>query len=44
MSKAIAVVSSIFVACGGNGLTFVTRNTSDVDPMGVPIFNPWSQR
>ena len=27
-----------------HGLTFVTRNTSDVDPTGVPVFNPWSDR
>ncbi len=25
-----------------HGLTFVTRNTSDVRPTGVPLFNPWS--
>ena len=24
-----------------HGLTFVTRNTGDIGPMGVPIFNPW---
>lgn len=24
------------------GLTFVTRNTSDVRPTGVPVVNPWS--
>jgi predicted nucleic acid-binding protein len=23
------------------GLTFVTRNTEDVGPAGVPVFNPW---
>ena len=27
-----------------HGLTFVTRNTTDVRPTGVPIFNPWSDR
>ena len=25
-----------------HGLTFVTRNTSDVRATGVPLFNPWS--
>ena len=25
-----------------HGLTFVTRNTADVRPTGVPVFNPWS--
>jgi hypothetical protein len=25
-----------------HGLTFVTRNTEDVGPAGVPVFNPWS--
>ncbi|MEK6372402.1 MAG: type II toxin-antitoxin system VapC family toxin [Acidobacteriota bacterium] len=25
-----------------HGLTFVTRNTSDVRLTGVPLFNPWS--
>jgi toxin FitB len=24
-----------------HGLTFVTRNTADVRPTGVPVFNPW---
>lgn len=24
------------------GLTFVTRDTEDVGPAGVPVFNPWS--
>jgi predicted nucleic acid-binding protein len=26
-----------------HGLTFVTRNTRDVRPTGVPLFNPWMQ-
>jgi predicted nucleic acid-binding protein len=25
-----------------HGLTFVTRNIADIRPMGVPLFNPWS--
>jgi len=25
-----------------HGLTFVTRNTRHIRPMGVPVFNPWS--
>jgi predicted nucleic acid-binding protein len=25
-----------------HGLTFVTRNTVDIAPMEVPMFNPWS--
>jgi predicted nucleic acid-binding protein len=25
-----------------HGLTFVTRNTADVRPTGVPVFDPWS--
>ena len=25
-----------------HGLTFVTRNTADIRPTGVPVFNPWS--
>jgi predicted nucleic acid-binding protein len=25
-----------------HGLTFVTRNTADIRPTGVPLFNPWS--
>ena len=25
-----------------HGLTFVTRNTADVRPTGVPLFNPWN--
>lgn len=25
-----------------HGLTFVTRNATDVSPTGVPVFNPWS--
>lgn len=24
-----------------HGLTLVTRNTSDVAPTGIPVFNPW---
>jgi hypothetical protein len=24
------------------GLTFATRNTADIRPTGVPVFNPWS--
>ncbi len=24
-----------------HGLTVVTRDTSDFEPMGVPVFNPW---
>jgi len=24
-----------------HGLTFVTRNTADVAPTGVPVFDPW---
>lgn len=24
-----------------HGLTFVTRNTADIRPTGVPVFNPW---
>jgi toxin FitB len=24
-----------------HGLTFVTRNTADVGPTGVPVFDPW---
>ena len=24
-----------------HGLTFATRNTIDVAPLGVPVFNPW---
>jgi predicted nucleic acid-binding protein len=27
-----------------HGLTFVTRNTADIAPTGVPIFNPWRDR
>ena len=27
-----------------HGLTFVTRNTADISPTGVPVFNPWSDR
>jgi predicted nucleic acid-binding protein len=27
-----------------HGLTFVTRNTVDIRPTGVPAFNPWSDR
>ena len=27
-----------------HGLTFVTRNTGDITPTGVPAFNPWSDR
>ena len=27
-----------------HGLTFVTRNVSDIRPTGVPVFNPWSDR
>ncbi|MBA3392169.1 MAG: type II toxin-antitoxin system VapC family toxin [Deltaproteobacteria bacterium] len=25
-----------------HGLTFVTRNTADIGPTGVPVFDPWS--
>jgi predicted nucleic acid-binding protein len=24
-----------------HGLTFVTRNTADIAPSGVPVFDPW---
>lgn len=24
-----------------HGLTFVTRNTADITPTGVPVFDPW---
>ena len=24
-----------------HGLTFVTRNTTDIGPTGVPVFDPW---
>jgi toxin FitB len=27
-----------------HGLTLVTRNTSDLAPTGVPLFDPWSTR
>ena len=27
-----------------HGLTFVTRNTADIAPTGVTVFNPWSDR
>jgi predicted nucleic acid-binding protein len=27
-----------------HGLTLVTRNTTDIRPTGVPVFNPWSDR
>ena len=27
-----------------HALTLVTRNTGDVEPTGVPTFNPWSDR
>lgn len=27
-----------------HGLTFVTRNSTDIKPTGVPSFNPWSDR
>jgi predicted nucleic acid-binding protein len=27
-----------------HGLTFVTRNTADIAPAGVPAFNPWRDR
>ena len=27
-----------------HGLTFVTRNTADIRPTRVPVFNPWSDR
>ncbi len=27
-----------------HGLTLVTRNTSDIAPTGVPLFDPWSRR
>lgn len=27
-----------------HGLTVVTRNTSDFEPMGVAVFNPWLAR
>jgi len=26
-----------------HGLTFVTRNTADIRPTGVPVFNPWRE-
>jgi len=26
------------------GLTLVTRNTADLRPTGVPLFNPWTDR
>jgi toxin FitB len=25
-----------------HGLTLVTRNTRDFEPLGVPVFNPWA--
>jgi toxin FitB len=27
-----------------HGLTFVTRNTVDIAPAGVSVFNPWRDR
>ncbi len=27
-----------------HGLTFVTRNTVDIGPTGVPVFDPWSDQ
>ncbi|PYM15310.1 MAG: VapC toxin family PIN domain ribonuclease [Candidatus Rokuibacteriota bacterium] len=27
-----------------HGLTFATRNTSDIRPTGVPVFDPWGGR
>jgi predicted nucleic acid-binding protein len=27
-----------------HGLTFVTRNTDDIAPTGVSVFNPWRDR
>ncbi len=26
-----------------HGLTFVTRNTADIGPTGVPVFDPWNE-
>jgi len=26
-----------------HGLTFVTRNSADIAPTGVPLFNPWGE-
>jgi predicted nucleic acid-binding protein len=26
------------------GLTVVTRNTADFEPLGVPVLNPWAER
>jgi toxin FitB len=25
-----------------HGMTLVTRNVADFEPMGVPLFNPWA--
>lgn len=27
-----------------HGLTVVTRNTGDFEPLGVPVLNPWNER
>ena len=36
------VVAQFAATAMHHGLTFVTRNTADVGPTGVPTFNPWS--
>ncbi len=38
----VSVIDSLLAATAiHHNLTLVTRNTSDVDKTGVPVFNPW---
>jgi predicted nucleic acid-binding protein len=37
-------VDALIAACAiAHGATVATRNTSDFEPMGVPIINPWTR-
>jgi toxin FitB len=39
----LAVIDGLLAATAlDHDLTLVTRNTKDVAPTGVPVFNPWS--
>ena len=42
--KTIAAMDGFLGAIAlAQGLTLVTRNTADFEPMGVPVLNPWTR-
>ncbi|MBT7311438.1 hypothetical protein HN843_06705 [bacterium] len=42
--KTMPAIDSQIAACAiANNMTVVTRNTSDMEPSGVSLINPWAE-